>query len=110
MSIGLEDLKKKASSKKFPAGAWSNPKSSTTRPWSSDSLPKSVKTRKMAAPNPEAVMNEEWSSTHAAPLFWVDINESPLLAKVQDHLSAMEERIETSLLTPLRFLKKFIGR
>jgi hypothetical protein len=111
MSIGLSDLKKKASKVKksapekesYPAGAWAAPQPTTTRPWSGENLKKPVADRS------GAVMNEEWSSTHAAPLFWFDVNESPLLTKVQNGLLAIEERVEATIFSPLRTLKKFLG-
>ena len=95
MSIGLDDVKKnrlkkvKASkSAEAPAVALKAP---TAKQMRSD-----------------AAISEEWSSGHAAPLFWVDPDENFWLAKVNDHLSSIESKVQKSVIKPFRRFRKFI--
>lgn len=122
MSLGLGDLKKKRASTakstphkkgqtrpKYPSGAWAG--SITARPWSVTDLSRPATSRgRKSSVDTDAVMNEEWLSEHAAPLFWIDLESESKLARLQEHLVKLESRIDEKVIAPLKTLKNFLVR
>lgn len=93
MSIGLDDVKKNRAHKKAKVAS------------RADAVVKAPTAKQQRA---DAAINEEWSSHHAAPLFWVDPEENLWLAKLNDQLSRIENKVQTSVIKPLRRFRKFI--
>jgi hypothetical protein len=127
MSLGLGDLKKKTrtAAKKFsndakPAPseqhAWAG-KTATARPWSDTTLGAASSTGPGGARGGQrrnsatgAVMNDDWMSLQAAPLFWLDLETYSRAAKLQQGLMKLERKVQTSIVEPLKTFKKFLSR
>jgi hypothetical protein len=123
MSLGLNDLQKKRrkaeadkkaaesaadsngtkpDTRATTSGSWA--RTHTARPWSSAGLSKGARPRKKALAS-DAVMNEEWISVHAPPIFWHEVSTESRLHNLQMRLAALENRVQDVLNKPLRLLR-----
>jgi hypothetical protein len=113
MSLGLGDLKRKAKTpsakaskpaEKFPSGAWA--KSETARPWSADGLQKGARNRKRTYVS-DAVMTEEWSTTHVEALLPLEADPS-MTGRLQESLLILEEKIRAASERPLWLIRNLL--
>lgn len=58
----------------------------------------------------DAVMSEEWSTLHAAPLFWFEVSRDALLIELQDRLTSAEQKIQVSLTARVSSLRRSLRR
>ena len=113
MSLGLNDLKKRATKEKPAAepspylkgaGAWS-------KPWTASELASNLvsdlaqaKQNRKTSPN----LTSDWTLLYSGPVFWVDWSELTWLARMQSRLSFIERQAERSVLRPIRNLRSFM--
>lgn len=102
MSLGLGDLKKKqtktAQAERVTKTAEA---ASVAKPWTTEDLSARPRTKgkKDVA---DIAMNDESSSLQAAPLFFMELASDSRLAKVEDALLKIEERVVRALDRPLK--------
>ena len=112
MSLGLNDLKKRATKKKPTttatelspytngAGAWS-------KPWTASELASNLaqaKQNRKMSPN----LTSDWTMLYSGPVFWVDWSELTWLARMQSRLSFIERQADRTVFRPIRNLRRFM--
>lgn len=113
MSIGLNDLKKtkrKSTSSETsgaPVAGANREATQPSRPWNNSPL-KNAAASARRAHRSEAAMSEEWSSLHAAPLFWIDLPADSKLMQIQEKLARIEERVQAVVMERWASLNRFL--
>ncbi|MES2965355.1 MAG: hypothetical protein V4760_15835 [Bdellovibrionota bacterium] len=110
MSLGLGDLKKKQ--KAAQTNTTRVVTSQSARPWSADGL--NTATRPSKGHKKQEVsdiaMNEDAASLQAAPLFYLEVIGDSRLARVEETLVKIEERVTRALEGPLKAAQLFFPK
>lgn len=121
MSLGLEDLNKNRQRKTLKAKStaaaptvsgpaqqhpWAG-KTKTARPWSDTNLAQSNTRGATKNSVLDTAMNEDWLTLHAAPLFYIDLEQTTWMIAMQEALVKIEDRIQSSVLKPLQNFRSF---
>ena len=115
MSLGLDDLRKRNSSKKTVAPAAEKAKEGvrqSVKPWSNRGLAKAGVSRKQAV-GIDFHINEDWIEIQAQSFFWLNLNfsfehlheETDL--RLQRRLSALERKLMSSVDKVKNFVRFF---
>ena len=113
MSLGLNDLKKRAPKKKKPAAQqpepspYANGAGAWSKPWTASELASNLaraKQNRRSSPN----LTSDWTMLYSGPVFWVDWSELTWLARMQSRLSFIERQADRTVLRPIRNLRRFM--
>ena len=112
MSLGLGDLKKKkpASVTKVTRSA-DVEQTPVAKPWSTDDLAQRSRSKGRKKPETaDIAMNDDSPSLQAAPLFYLELAGDSRLAKVEDALVKIEERVIRALDGPRKAAQLFFPK
>jgi hypothetical protein len=99
---GREPAAEKSDAPATTGGAWA--RTHTARPWSATGLGKGARPRKKSIAA-DAVMNEEWVSVHAPPIFWYEASADSRFHNLQMRLAQLEDRVHEAISKPLQVIR-----
>ena len=122
MSVGLNDLNKKRKihqpsvirSQTRPSDQSSAESvrnlttQSAARPWSESNFAKAPTRSRPRVSHRDLAVNDEWMSLQTEPIFWIDFQQHSFLLKLNEQLCALESKVDTLVLSPLRAIRAFL--